>query len=270
MTRRVGESAFQPGVVGTPDAARALIADLVALTKPCFPKVVERRDIADHPFLVPGFALLSGAVSTVESISFLSRQERESDCNSLLRDLVDRAIVFAWLAADPAKRVPIWEKEDMRKRIAMDSAVKKFGALVLEPEWRAELEARIKESKVQNLPKTEQLAQKADEYWRERVRFFRDVVPNGNVFEMIYAGVFRWLSGFTHAAPAAISCVLRDTPKERVVILEPTTGPQRAVSFASLAFALILFIASEALGCPSASDTHAAVSTHAPGMLPSQ
>ena len=256
-------ASFEPGVVGKPDAARALIADLVALGKPRFPHVVEKSEIPEHPFEVPGAALLSGAISTVESIAFLSQQERESDCNSLLRDLVDRAILFAWLAAAPGERVDIWEKQDMRKRIAMADAVKEFGAAVLEPKWRAELEARIREAEAAKLPPTEQLAPQADEYWKERIRFFREVVPSGNVFEMLYAGVFRYLSGFTHAAPAAIYRLVEDTPGQRVVIPEPTTGPQRGVSFAPLTFALILFIASETLGWPRASDVHAVCrSTH--------
>ena len=206
---------------------------------------------------------MSGAISTVESIAYLSQQERESDCNSLLRDLVDRAILFAWLAADPGERVDIWEKQDMRKRIAMDNAVKGFGSAVLEPEWRAELEARVEDAEVTRLPPTPQLAPQADEHWKERVRFFREAVPEGKVFEMLYAGVFRYLSGFTHAAPVAIYHLVEDTPKQRVVTLEPTTGPQRAVSFAPLAFVLILFIASETLGWPRESAVHAVVSKHA-------
>jgi hypothetical protein len=254
---------FDPGVVGEPDAARALIADLVALVKPHFPFVVEKTDISNRPFTVPGAALVSGAISTVESIAFLSQQERESDCNSLLRDMVDRAILFAWLAADPIQRVDIWEKQDMRKRIVMDDAVRQFGSAVLEPGWRTELEKRIAESEASRLPPTEQLAPAADEYWRERVRFFREAAPDGKVFEMLYAGVFRYLSGFTHAAPVAIYRLVEDTPRQRVVILEPTTGPQRSVSFAPLAFALILFIAGETLGWPKASDAHAVVSKHA-------
>lgn len=136
-------SHIESAVVGTPDAARALIADLVAVVKPRFPHVVEKSEIPKRPFEVPGAALLSGAISTVESIAFLSQQERESDCNSLLRDPVDRAILFAWLAAAPGERLDMWEKQDMRKRSAMDDAVKEFGAEVLSPEWRAELEARV-------------------------------------------------------------------------------------------------------------------------------
>jgi hypothetical protein len=263
MMRAVDLSIFEPGVVGKPAAARALIADLVGLVKPCFPYVIEKRDITARPFAIPGAALVSSAISTVESIAFLSQQERESDCNSILRDLVDRAIVFAWVAADPAERVDIWEKQDMRKRIAMDDAVKEFGSAVLEPHWRAELETRIKEAEVKRLPPTEQLAPQADAYWKERGRFFREAAPDGKVFEMLYAGVFRYLSGFTHAAPVAIYRLVEDTPKQRVVILEPTTGPQRAVSFAPLAFALILFIASDTLGWPRGSDVHAVVSKHA-------
>ena len=87
------------------------------------------------------------------------------------------------------------------------------------------------------------------------------------MFEVPYAGVFRYLSGFTHAARAAIYCLVEDTPKERVVILESTTGPQRGVSFAPLTFALILFVASETFACPRAGDVHGVVSKHGPGLL---
>ncbi len=256
---------FKPGAIGTPDEARALITDLVALVKPRFPYVVEKSNISGHPFAVPGAALLSGAVSTVESIAFLSQKERESDCNSLLRDLVDRAILFAWLAADPATRVDVWEKQDMRKRIAMDDAVREFGAEVLDPAWRRQLETMVAASAVTKVQPIEQLAPQADEYWREHLRFFREVVNDGKVFEMLYAGVFRYLSGFTHAAPVAIYRLVEEAPAHRIVVLEPTTGPQRAVSFAPLAFALILFVAGERLGWPRASDVHGVISRHRQG-----
>lgn len=155
----------------------------------------------------------------------------------------------------------------MRKRIAMDNAVKKFGSAVLEPDWRAALEAKLATAPTTRLPSVEQLALQADEFWKDRIRFFRETAPGGKVFEMLYAGVFRYLSEFTHAAPAAIYRLVEDTPKQRVVVLEPTTGPQRAVSFAPLAFALILFVASETVGWPSASEVHAVVSKHAKELL---
>ena len=119
-----------------------------------------------------------------------------NDRSFLLRDLVDHVILFAWLAAAPEDRVQMWETQDMRKRLVMDDAVQQFGAPVLDPAWRAELESRVAKADVKGMPTSEQMATQADEYWQTRIRFFAEAAADGKVFEMIYAGVFRYLSGF--------------------------------------------------------------------------
>jgi hypothetical protein len=70
--------------------------------------VVEKQAIPARPLAVVGPAIVSSSISTAESIAHLSMLEREADPHSLLRDLVDKTITFAWLAADPQPRVDAW------------------------------------------------------------------------------------------------------------------------------------------------------------------
>jgi hypothetical protein len=236
-----------------PERARPVIEELVGLVRQKFPCVVETELIKSNPLAVVGPAIVSGAVSTVESILKLSELEREADPLSLLRDLIDTATTFGWLAADPSTRVDIWECDDARKRINIDDRTQQFGVPLLEPEWRKRLEAMVAKG-TPRLPSLLDRATQADEHWGTRIKHFGNTVEGGRVFELLYSAVFGYTSSFTHSAPLSIYKLVEDAPGKRIVLLEDTTGPQRALRFAPLAFALVLYVASEALGCPATAD----------------
>jgi hypothetical protein len=244
-----------------PETARALIGELVTLVKPKFPVVVDKKTITERPFPVVGPAIISSSVSTIESIAKLSELQREADSHSLLRDLVDRITTFAWLAVDPGTRVDTWEREDARKRLQVDDHVAEFGERVLEPGFRRHLEQMVARGGP-SVPTLVDRAKDADQHWGRRVTYFDRAVRDGRVFEMLYATIFRYTSTFTHAAPMSVYKLVEDAPDQRIILLENTLGPQRALRFAPVAFAVLLFVASEVLGWPTNSEINAVFERH--------
>ena len=71
------------------------------------------------------------------------------------------------------------------------------------------------------------------------------------MFELLYELIFRYTSSFTHSMPMAVNKLIEPVKDGAVVVLEGTTGPQRALTFAPSLFGALLYVASEALGWPS-------------------
>ena len=233
-----------------PERAQALIAELVALVKPRFPYFVDRQRGESRPFDVYGPALIADAIATVEGIAHLAQLEREADAHSLLRDLLESAITFAWLAIDPNPHIEAWLLEDKKKRLQAANALRTFGEELLEPSFRQTLEQDVNAGGPALLVIADR-AKKADQHWTPRVQRPERVVEGGRVFELLYELIFRYTSSFTHSMPMAVKKLIEPVKDGVVVVLEGTTGPQRALTFAPPLFGALLYVASEALGWPS-------------------
>jgi hypothetical protein len=238
------------------EAAGDRIDRLLALVEPRYPLVVADGQVSANPWLVVGPSLIARAVSTVRSIRHLSSLQKDADPLSLLRDLLEIVFTFAWLAADPPARIDAWEKADMASRLQVDDDAKRFVHDVLEPGFRADLEAKIVGRP--SYPSLLDRAQQADEYWSSRLA---EVVGDeaADLFRRLYAVHFRYASGFTHSLPIAVNRLVEEAGGSKVVSLEGTTGTQRGVANAPIAFALMLYVASETLAFPASSDVSAAL-----------
>ena len=62
------------------------------------------------------------------------------------------------------------------------------------------------------------------------------------MFRFLYAGIFRYASGFTHSLPVAVNRLVEDAGANKVVVLEGTSGSQRGLTFAPIAFGLMLYV----------------------------
>ncbi|MHB8659992.1 MAG: DUF5677 domain-containing protein [Solirubrobacteraceae bacterium] len=233
-----------------PDTARALSDALTALVKPRFPYMVSAEVQASRPFALYGVALLADSVSTVEGIAHLSEREREADTHSLLRDLIEAVITFAWLAIDPGPHIQAWLLSDKKERVKVDNALHTFGEQVLDPSFRAALDSDIAAGGPVLIDVASR-AKSADKFWTPRVARLERVVEGGRVFELLYELTYRYTSSFTHSAPMTVNKLIEPVQDGAVVVLEGTTGPQRALTFAPSAFGVMLYVASETLGWPA-------------------
>jgi hypothetical protein len=240
-----------------PETAQTLLGELVAFVRPRFPYVVDRARGEHRPFDVYGPALIADAIATVEGIAHLAQLQREADAHSLLRDLVESTITFAWLAIDPKPHIEAWLLEDKKKRLQAANALRTFGEELLETSFRQTLEADV-QSGGPPLPGVADRAKKADQHWTPRIPRLERVIEGGRVFELLYELIFRYTSSFTHSMPMAVNKLIEPVKDGVAVVLEGTTGPQRALTFAPSLFGALLYVASEALGWPSTHDVDSA------------
>lgn len=234
----------------SPETARVLIDALTALVKPRYPYHVTAEVAVKRPFAAYGAALLSDCISTIEGLAHLAELEREADAHSLLRDLIESVITFAWLAIDPKPNIEAWLLDDKKERVKTDNAMQTFGQPVLEPGFRASLEKDIQAGGAVLVDRLSR-AKAADKFWTPRIDRLERVVEGGRVFELLYELMFRYTSSFTHSTPMAVNKLIEPVKDGAVVLLEGTTGPQRALTFAPSAFAVMLYVASEALAWPA-------------------
>ena len=235
---------------------RERIDRLLALVEPHFPVVVPTTSVAANPWLVVGPSMLARAAPTVRSISHLSALRKDADPMSLLRDLLEIVFTFAWLAVDPPARIDAWEKADMSSRLQLDDDAKRFGVELLDPRFRAELEAKA--AGRPSYPSLLDRAEQADAHWHNRLPAIQGPEAT-NLFRRLYAIHFRHASGFTHSLPIAVNRLVEDAGDHKVVSLEGTTGTQRGLANAPITFALMLYVAAETLAWPTASAVSAAV-----------
>jgi Family of unknown function (DUF5677) len=233
-----------------PETARALIEALTALVKGRYPYHVTGDDPAKRRWRAYAAAMVADSISTVEGIAHLAGLEREADAHSLLRDLIEVVITFAWLGIDPEPHIDAWLLSDKKERVKTDNAMQTFGEPVLEPAFRAQLDQEIAAGGPP-LPGVADRAKAADKYWTPRIDRLLRVVPGGRVFELLYELMFRYTSSFTHSMPMAVNKLIEPVQDGAVVVLEDTTGPQRPLTFAPSAFGVMLYVASETQGWPA-------------------
>ena len=207
-----------------PETARALIEALTALVKGRYPYHVTGDDPAKRRWRAYAAAMVADSISTVEGIAHLAGLEREADAHSLLRDLIEAVITFAWLGIDPDPHIDAWLLSDKKERVKTDNAMRTFGEPVLEPALRAQLDQEIAVGGPP-LPGVADRAKAADKYWTPRIDRLQRVVPGERVFELLYELMFRYTSSFTHSMPMAVNKLIEPVQDGAVVVLEYTTGP---------------------------------------------
>ena len=124
----------------SPETARVLIDALTALVKPRYPYHVTAEVAVKRPFAAYGAALLSDCISTIEGLARLAELEREADAHSLLRDLIESVITFAWLAIEPKPNIEAWLPTTRRNGSKLTTRCKPLGSRYsnrdFEPAWR--------------------------------------------------------------------------------------------------------------------------------------
>ena len=86
------------------------------------------------------------------------------------------------------------------------------------------------------------------------------------MFRFLYAGIFRYASGFTHSLPVAVNRLVEDAGANTVVVLEGTSGSQCGLTFAPIAFGLMLYVAAESLAWPRKADVDTTFGRHLAGI----
>lgn len=213
----------------------------------------------DHdawPFL--GYALLSRATGTLDSIFMLQPSERGADAMTLVRSLYEHVVHFAWLALDPsAERIGEWRKHDLKQRISADNDAAGVGVQLLDPSQRQGIEAQIADLPGSGRLVLADMAGEADDHWESRVEAIRGRQEQHS-FRGLYAIAYRQQSGLAHPGDRSIHPVIEDVSATRKrVKLEDGFEGRGPYGMATIIYALALLISERALGWPSSAEVDA-------------
>jgi hypothetical protein len=201
--------------------------------------------------------MLARGAGTLDSIAALAPRGRNTDSAVLLRVLTEHVIVFAWLAADPERRFPLWLKDDSKKRLAIHNDWLEGKPPVLD-EWPRVWFERV--AAVDGvMPDTRTCAAQADEYWLTRLPGVLSRAAPETTFVGQYQAVFRSASSYTHPGLMGLQTFIADAPLGTVVHLEVAHTKELATTMAPVMYALGLHVASASLGWPDPAAINAAV-----------
>jgi len=232
------------------------IQALVAVARQAFPLEVTKV-AEDEPFRFIGPALIARSTGAVESISLLAPYGRSSDSAVLFRVLTEHVIVFAWLAADPETRIPLWLKEDAKQRTAMHNDWIK-GAPPLLAEWPLAWFEGLKRVKGK-MPDTRGCAAQADKFWRKRLPGVLSAGTPEASFVAQYQTMFRGASRSVHAGLMGLQPCIIETPQGTVIDVEAPHANEHATTAAPVLYALGLYVSAAALGWPDLRDIEVAI-----------
>jgi Family of unknown function (DUF5677) len=147
-----------------------------------------------------GWAMLSRACGTLDSVMALIGERRATDAGVLVRSLFEQAVTFAWIAIDPTEHALAWVRWDRAERKkAHNDLLQHGGPALLEPKTLQDFEAVIASGPV--MPNLAQRAEAADTHWAAQIAAVRN--PSTS-FRGMYAVIYRTDSQATHAAVTSV------------------------------------------------------------------
>lgn len=215
-------------------------------------------------------ALLFSATSCLVSLRWLAEARtprRDEDAIVLLRRLYEHAVIFAWIAIDPATNAPRWVAEDYSHRLRTDSDLTRIGGSGLPQGTRDKFQAFIK-LHGGKMPDVATRADQADQHWSKRInghgtfpRAAGHAPTGGWSLRKMYTAVYR--SGSANAHPTPLS--LRDFvwPGGAPGTFSIGNNAEHPVerypyTMAPLVFACMLLIVEQVLARPKGEDIRAA------------
>ncbi len=209
-----------------------------------------------------GSSLLSRMTTTLGSILDLQSREQAVDAGILLRSLYEHAVHLAWLAVDPsAARIEGWRKDDLIRRLKADADVRGRGIALFTDDVRTQLQASVDAMQGDPLILTN-LATAADAWWAGKLPGLGPQTEPAS-FRGLYAVLYRDYSGVAHPSFRGLNPVVEDlSPIHRRVRLESRYEGHGPYGMATVIFALALYVASDTLGWPQASEITGAFEQH--------
>jgi hypothetical protein len=225
--------------------ARRRACELRRLTDGFLPRSVASPGThEDWP--LAGWAMLSRACGTLNSVVALIGERRATDAGVLTRSLFEQAVTFAWIAIDPRENALAWVRWDRSERQkAHNDRLQHGGPALLEPETLRDFAAVIASGPV--MPNLAQRAEQADAHWSAQLAAVRN--PNTS-FRGMYSIVYRTDSQATHAAVSSVEpVVVSAAPGEfQVLPVEQDPGDRSPFTRAPMLYGLMLLVAGPGLG----------------------
>ena len=114
-------------------------------------------------------ALMARMASTLRHLGYLAPSYSRLDGLALARTLVDHAITFAWISADPKQRLPAFMRSSFKDMLAKDKRREDRGEAPLPGDAERERLRDYTRKVNQEMPSLPRRSAEADHDWRERV-----------------------------------------------------------------------------------------------------
>ena len=229
--------------------ARQHAQELRRLTDGLLPRTVASTGgHGDWP--LTGWAMLSRACGTLDSVMALIDERRATDAGVVVRSLFEQAVTFAWIAIQPNDNALAWVRWDRTERKkAHNDLLQHGGPALLDPQTVVNFDAVIAAGPL--MPNLAQRAEEADTHWAAQIAAVRN--PSTS-FRGIYAVVYRTDSRATHAAVASVEPVIAPAGPGQfeVLAVEQDPGEHSPFTRAPLLYGLMLLVAEPALGLADA------------------
>ncbi|MEN9577254.1 MAG: hypothetical protein RJA70_263, partial [Pseudomonadota bacterium] len=197
--------------------ARALNRGLLTLVSQYLP---QSRPLArnHNDWAVVGPALVARAARTMKAIDELQNGYFAGAADALVRVVYDHMNTFAWIAAEPASRLPCWIAEDYRKRLVVQDELEALGGQPMPSNIRLEFEQH-RDAATVRLPNTERLAGQADDHWG---KVLGEVFNHAPVFTFrgMYTAIFRNASAWVHPTTIGLNGMVTTDPMYGQLVID--------------------------------------------------
>lgn len=225
--------------------ARRRARELRRLTDGFLPRTVASTGAHENWPLV-GWAMLSRACGTLDSVVALIGERHATDAGVLTRSLFEQAVTFAWIAIDPSEKALAWVRWDRAERKkAHNDLLQHGGPVLLDAETIRDFDSVIASGPA--MPNLAQRAEEADAHWSTQIPTTRN--PSTS-FRGMYSVIYRTDSQASHAAVSSVEPVVAPAGlgEFQVLAVERDPGERSAFTRAPMLYGLMLLVAEPALG----------------------
>lgn len=210
---------------------------------------------------VAGPALIARSAHSLRAIAALQPGQHHFDAGIILRTMFEHIATFAWLAADPTTRMPLWVRNDREQRLKADNDARSVNDPLLSDQLRQMFQADIDAvpSGAPAYPVLPDRARQADLHWQANIEHY----PGPNERSSLrgtYRILYRMGSAFAHATPMGLDEVVQKAAPDTLVI-GPKQPFNQQFNFFTIAPTVLgtgLLISGVTLGWPQISELNGA------------
>jgi hypothetical protein len=199
-------------------------------------------------------AFMARMSGTLRHLGYLAPSESRVDGLALARTLVDHAITFAWISANPKERLSAFLRTSFKSTLAKDNRAREGGDQLLDDATRARLSSYTREVNVE-LPRLPRLSREADESWVDQVETSLPESMHIIDFTGLYNNIYDQYAEYDHPSTLGLQVFvhLDGSPVRAIVDGRPVRDREedlRPYRIAQFAFAEALVVSCVASGRP--------------------
>lgn len=219
---------------------------LVALVDDYFPQAWSGTDY--NNWQVASGGILLRAKRSLQAIIHLAEGPYVCDAATLMRSLYEHVVTFAWLAVDPAERLPRWIRADAQNRLQAHDELAKLGDGFLNSADEQHFRGLVAAGK--GMPRLPVVSREADDHWSKVLDRVHSRADERYGFAGLYRAMYRVTSKYVHPTPLGVNNTLAVPQPGVVVLVGETVLMPEPFTLSPIIFTMGLLVAEEALCWP--------------------